>query len=242
MRISQVLASCSLDQTEAGILLASVLKKDRTFLHAYPEKQLTEGQNLKFVSLLKRRKNSEPLAYILGYKEFYGLKFLVSHDVLIPRAETEDLVEAALDKIKGLTRPVVADIGTGSGCIAISIAVNNPRTKIYATDISKKALEVARKNARLHGVTDQITFLEGNLLDPLKEDLDLIVANLPYIPEKRYHDLPTEIKEYEPKLALFSEQKPLSLYQILFSQAKKVLKPAGSIIYEVDGKVFTKEL
>ena len=242
MLIKEILKTFPINKTEAEIILADLLGKDRSFLHAYPEFNLTRPQEHRYIELLRRRESNEPLAYILGHKEFYGREFYVDRRVLIPRTETEDLVDQIISYIKSnysIKRLIkIADVGTGSGCIAITLARLLPNAKIYATDIDQSALEVAKKNAKYHQVEDKIIFLEGDLLSPLSESVDIIVANLPYIKSAVIKKLDPQISKWEPKIALDGGADGLALYRVLFKQAEKVLKPNGTIFYELDGKVF----
>ena len=242
MLIKEILKTFPINKTEAEIILADLLGKDRSFLHAYPEFNLTRPQEHRYIELLRRRESNEPLAYILGHKEFYGREFYVDRRVLIPRTETEDLVDQIISYIKSnysIKRLIkIADVGTGSGCIAITLARLLPNAKIYATDIDQSALEVAKKNAKYHQVEDKIIFLEGDLLSPLSESVDIIVANLPYIKSAVIKKLDPQISKWEPKIALDGGADGLALYRVLFKQAEKVLKPNGMIFYELNGKVF----
>ncbi|MEX0616906.1 MAG: peptide chain release factor N(5)-glutamine methyltransferase [Candidatus Woykebacteria bacterium] len=242
MTIKEALAANPIDKIEAEIVLSGLLRKDRSFLYAHPEFRLSKTRTSKLTSKLKRRERGEPLAYILGYKEFYGLKFYVDKRVLIPRQETEELIEKVFNwiKKKNLTAPSICEVGTGSGCIAVTLAKLAPSAKIYAIDIDKHALEVAKKNAKLHGVSEKITFLQGDLLTPLSEKVDLIVANLPYIPTKKISSLQGELRDWEPRVALDGGTDGKELYLKLFKQAMNFLKPSGVIFYEVDGQVFKK--
>ena len=245
MLIKEILKTFPINKTEAEIILADLLSKDRSFLHAYPEFKLTRPQEHRYIELLKRRESNEPLAYILGYKEFYGLRFFVDKRVLIPRPETEDLVDQVLkfveDNYPGM-QIKIADVGTGSGCIAVTLAVCLPEAKIFATDINQDALGLAKKNAKYHQVEDKIIFLEGDLLSPLSESVDIIVANLPYIKSAGIKKLDPQISKWEPKIALDGGSDGLKLYRFLFKQAEKVLKLNGTIFYELNGKVFNKSV
>src|SRR5215467_888803 len=170
----------------AQVLLSHTLHVDRSYLFAYPEHVLTSEQEQQYQTLIERRSQGEPMAYLIGHKEFYGLEFLVDKRVLIPRPETELLVETALGFIRSMLDtgqvPVVADIGTGSGAIPIVLAVREPRLPyLYASDISAEALDVARLNSLRHHVERRIRLLQGDLLDPLPEPVDLLIANLPYV-------------------------------------------------------------
>jgi len=264
MRIEQLLPSIAHDRVVPEIILADILEKDRSFLYAHPNYNLPNDQTLQFIDKLKRRDNGEPLAYILSGKEFYGLKFFVDKRVLIPRPETEEIVDLVLDLAKSRSdKLIICDVGTGSGCIAITLAKMLPQAKIYATDVSKKALNVAKKNAKYHNVENvvlpnvtsetstfsrsnklpienKITFLKGDLLNPLSEKVDVIVANLPYIKTAKISQLDTKIYGWEPIIALDGGENGKSLYNQLFSQASYHLKTNGIIFYEVDGKIYTK--
>ncbi|MBN2239546.1 MAG: peptide chain release factor N(5)-glutamine methyltransferase [Dehalococcoidales bacterium] len=215
---------------EAEVLLRYVLNVERTFLFTCPDKELTSDEHRKFMGLINRRTKGEPTAYITGTREFYGLDFKVNPSVLIPRPETELLVDTTIQAVNEFSYKTIADIGTGSGCIAVSLAVNLPAIKIYATDISSSALETACKNAELHDVSGRITFLEGNLLVPLPEKIDIIVANLPYITQA---DLPSvNTLDYEPESALHGGANGLVEIFNLISQSKEYLTPGGTLLLE----------
>jgi release factor glutamine methyltransferase len=229
---------------DAEILLSYVLKKPREFILAHPEKKLTKSQVARCALCVMRRIKGEPIAYITGHKEFYGLDFFVNKNVLIPRPETELMVDEALKILKAKdTRclighrvsRIIIDVGTGSGCIIITLAKNlNSKFKIqnskfFATDISKPALAIARKNAKLHQVDKQIKFLHGNLLEPIIKKIKsleirnynlVILANLPYLTPAQIKNSPS-IK-YEPKLALSAGKDGLKYYRRLFKQIKNV--------------------
>ena len=234
---------------DSEILLSHILKKDRSFLFANLNKKLTIKQNKHFQKLLNRRLNCEPIAYIINQKEFYGLNFYINKDVLIPRPETETLVEAVLDvlNVENVQEKQsnnsniynnlnILDVGTGSGCIAISLAKNIPQAKIYATDISKKALKVARLNARKHRILSRIKFLHGNLLNSTlkKIKFDIIIANLPYLSEKQYKNTKNDIKNYEPKSALIAQNYGMNFYIKLLKQIPLYIKKEGHILFEID--------
>lgn len=229
---------------EAEILLSEILKKPREFIIAHPEKKLAAGQTAKFQFQISLRLKGEPIAYLTGHKEFYGLNFKVNKNVLIPRPETELMVDEAL-KIAahppwlaknetGISQPkTFIDVGAGSGCIAITLA-KLIRQQFIAIDISEKALVAARKNAKLNGVNKQIKFLKGGLLSPIIHnslsiihDSLIILANLPYLTKKQIKNSPS-IKR-EPEIALYAGKNGLALYEKLFRQAKKI-KTAKNII------------
>ncbi len=239
MTIKEILKQSKIKGVETEILLSAVLKKDRSFINAFPETILSKVQENRVNDFIDRRTKNEPIPYILGFKEFYGLKFLVNQDVLIPRPETEKLVEQILnhtskERHQNLT---VADVGTGSGCIAITLAIKNPKLHIIATDTSSQALAVAIKNAKLHQVENRIKFIESNLLEKVNEKMDVVATNLPYIPTSNWERLPAEIKYFEPRLALDSGKSAYILYHLLFEEAAKKLNPGGVIFYEIDGSI-----
>lgn len=236
MTIAKVFKNSSLPLVETEILLAAALNKDRSFIKSFPETILSRTEKYKTIKFIDRRLKHEPISYILGFKEFYGLKFLVNENVLIPRPETENLVEQIL-KFSANRNLTIIDVGTGSGCIAIALAVKNPRLTIIATDISQQALKVAKKNAKFHQVENQVKFIQSDLLAKVSQKVDIIAANLPYIPTRNWTNLPVEIKNYEPRLALDSGKSSTNLYHKLFQQSLKQLKPNGTIFYEIDGDI-----
>jgi release factor glutamine methyltransferase len=186
-----------------------------------------------FEQLVERRLRGEPLAYLTGEREFMGLSFNVSPAVLVPRPETELLVETALVLLReGGPSPLVVDVGTGSGAIAVSLAVHHPPVRVVAVDISGAALVVARANARRHGVADRVSFVQGNLLADIGGPADLIAANLPYIPSGELDGLPAEVR-CEPRLALDGGPDGLDLYRRLVPQALRLLKPGGHLLAEL---------
>lgn len=222
---------------EAELLLADTLETDRTGLLAGLSDLLSEERQRHLDSLLSRRMQREPLAYLRGKREFYGLDFHVGPGVLIPRPETETLVEEALalaalrESKQGL---IIADVGTGSGIIAVSLAVHLPRSKLYATDISNTALSTAQGNARRHGVDARIAFLGGDLMEPLPERVDIVAANLPYLSTGAIQDLEPEIALYEPREALDGGPGGLDLVRRLLAQAPGHLRTGGALLLELD--------
>jgi len=211
---------------ESELLLRHTLDIDRVQLYIDLEKELTPRQEKALRRFLERRLGGEPSAYITGHREFYGLDFEVNHSVLIPRPESELLVETALAIAREHPLSLIADVGTGSGAIAISLAVNLPEAKIYATDISRAALEVAAVNCRKHGVSDRVHLLEGNLLEPLPEAVDLIVANLPYVSRSELSP------GAEPPLALDGGAGGTKLIELFCRQVGGKLK-AGWLLLEI---------
>jgi len=228
-------AACLTSHLDAQVILAHVLAVDRTWLFAHHEYQLTTEQATSYTDLIVRRMNHEPVAYLIGRKEFYGLEFMVDRRVLIPRPETELLVDAVLDQIDLRDhRPLrIADVGTGSGAIALSIAANEPNAILYAIDVSPTALEVASANAQRLDQRKQVTLLQGDLLTPLPESVDIIVANLPYISSPVYPTLDSDVRDYEPQLALESGPEGLDAMARLLAQTPHYLRVNGVIYLEI---------
>ncbi|NMC27180.1 MAG: peptide chain release factor N(5)-glutamine methyltransferase [Syntrophomonadaceae bacterium] len=219
---------------EAEILLAHALDKDRVYLYANYEKPINQDERDVYRSYLKRRIAGEPAAYIVGRQEFMSLVFMVSPDVLIPRPDTEVLVEtilrlAAQDEIQR-----ICDVGTGSGAIAISLAAYLQSAEVFAVDISAPALAIARQNADRHQV--QVDFRLGDLLEPMRGEapLDVIVANLPYVTSRQIQELDPGVKDYEPRLALLASGDGLDLYRRMIPQALQCLRPGGYLLIEID--------
>ncbi len=225
---------------EAQVLLSAVLGVERATVYAYPEREVTPEQAERFFQLVARRARGEPVAYLFGSKEFFGRDFFVDRRVLIPRPETEILVEAALAVVRGKLSagqvPLVADIGTGSGAIPITLAVEEQRLPyLYACDISSDALEVAYLNCVSHHVEERVRLLQGDLLEPLPESVDLLTANLPYVGTREMVTLERDVKDYEPHQALFSGTNGLDLLQRLCKDARRseILKPGAVMLLEI---------
>jgi len=235
-RLASISDSSALD---ASVLLAHILNRSRTWVMAHPHPTLTPKQQEHLHNSLARLENGEPLPYVLGHWEFFGMEFDITPDVLIPRPETELLVEKAIAWLQEAPlRRTVADIGTGSGVIAVSIASNIADINILATDISSEALEVAKKNALKFKVEHRIEFVQCDLL-PARPDsfsteqhLDLICANLPYIPTEMLHTLP--VYGREPALALDGGPDGLDLFRKLMRLAPHWLAPNGLILLEIE--------
>jgi release factor glutamine methyltransferase len=222
----------------AELILMHVLSCDRAWLYAHPEAPLIAEYAAKFFALAAQRAAGTPTQHLTGKQEFWGLEFEVTRDVLIPRPETEHLIEVALSRLGESRRNAplrVVDVGTGSGCIAVALAKELPNAKIFATDISSAALVVARRNSERHGVADRIAFVECNLLDGLCEEspFDLIVSNPPYVARDDSGSLSTEVRDHEPPIALFAGDDGLALYPSLISQAAACLKPGGLLVLEL---------
>ena len=216
---------------ESELLLRDALRIGQVQLYQEPDRRLTPREEAGFWRLVERRLRGEPTAYITGRREFYGLSFSVDSSVLVPRPESELLVAEAL-RI-ACSRPVtrVAEIGTGCGAIAITLALGLPEARIYATDISAPALKVARLNCQNHGVADRICLLAGDMLDPLPVPVDLIVANLPYVPELEVSRL--GLADFEPLLALDGGRDGLEKIGRLCSGVGDKLRPGGFLLLEM---------
>lgn len=224
---------------DAEVLLSHILERDRAWLITHNNDNLDNENYRLFEDAINRRSRREPLQYIIGRQEFWGLDFIVTPDVLIPRPETELLVETAVEIVKGSSaRATIADLCTGSGCVAISLAKEIGDARIFATDMSMQALAVARENARTHGVSDRIRFIAGNLYQPLekfdlRDRVDVITANPPYI---RSGDLPmlqAEVKDYEPEIALIAGLEGTEIQKKIIDNALAFLKKQGALIMEM---------
>ncbi len=219
---------------DAELLLLRVIDRDRTFLLTHPEVELTPAQITQYDAWLRRRITHEPIQYILGEQEFYGLTFVVTPDVLIPRPETEHLVDALLARVRHDEALHIADIGTGSGAIAVALARALPRAHFTALDISEAALAVAQRNAAAHHVENRMQFLRSDLLNTVAgEHFDAIVSNPPYVAEADRAALEPQVRDYEPASALFAGPSGLDIYQRLIPQAYAALKPGGWLLMEI---------
>jgi len=227
---------------DAEVLLAEALECQRIqlytrFAEVPPDEPLT-----KFRAWVKRRAAGEPVAYLVGYREFYSLRFSVTPDVLIPRPETEDVVVSALEACKSFPKPIrIIDVGTGSGCIAVALAKQLKSDFVMAaTDLSLEALAVARSNAEAHKVSDKIRFYEGDLLEALPEGskpVHLIVSNPPYIGRRETDTVEEDVKKYEPDSALFAGEQGTEVILRLVEQAPRFLLPGGKLIFEASPEV-----
>jgi release factor glutamine methyltransferase len=230
------------------LLLLHALGRDRTWLYTHPEAPLDLADAEKYFALIERRAAGEPTQYLTGKQEFWGLEFEVTPAVLIPRPETEHLMEVALARLgprgfilhlnSGLPREKlrVADVGTGSGCLAVALAGELPHAEVFAMDISGAALEVARRNATRHHVADRIHFLQADLLEALKQEaqsFDLIVSNPPYVARKDAPQLQREVRDHEPQAALFGGPSGVEIYARLIEEAGKLLRPGGILVLEL---------
>jgi release factor glutamine methyltransferase len=218
---------------DARLLLEHVLQTSHSYLVAHGDELLPADQERHYQRLLARAARREPVPYLTGSAPFYGREFMVNSAVLIPRPETELLVEAAAAWAGHRTALQVVDVGTGSGCIAVTLAQLLPQATIEATDISAEALEVARHNAEQHEVAGRIRFYQGHLLEPISEQPDLIVANLPYIADVEWTMVDDTVKWYEPAVALRGGPDGLEQIRALLAQATTRLAPAGAIFLEI---------
>jgi release factor glutamine methyltransferase len=219
---------------DAALLLGFVLNRERAFLIANDDRDLIDEEIERFFELIERRAADEPIQYITGRQEFFGLVFEVNEDVLIPRPETEILVEAAIEVLREKENPYFCDVGTGSGCIPISILANLENAKAVAVDISSDALAVARKNAEKHRVSERIEFYESDVFAVFQNPkFDLIVSNPPYIPNKDLPDLPREVREHEPHAALFGGDAGTEIITQLLMDAPKFLIENSYLMFEI---------
>jgi release factor glutamine methyltransferase len=232
----------------AELLLMHVLGQDRTWLYTHPEARIDPGDAERYFVLVTRRGAGEPTQYLTGKQEFWGLEFEVTPVVLIPRPETEHVVEVALERLgaRGIkirldtgapSLPLrVADVGAGSGCLAVALAYELPHAQVFATDVSAPALAVASRNAARHGVSDRISFLRTDLLDGLSREpssFDLIVSNPPYVGSNEAATLPREVRDHEPHEALFGGPTGVEIYARLIEQAGSLLRPGGILVLEL---------
>lgn len=231
----------------AELLLMHVLDRDRAWIYTHPEEELEPAAADRYLALVTRRAAGEPTQYLTGKQEFWGLEFEVTPAVLIPRPETEHVVEVALERLgsrgikinmkTGLPSPPlrIADVGTGSGCIAVALANELPHAEVLATDISGPALEVARRNSIRHGVADRFRLLQTDLLASMNEaeSFDLIVSNPPYVARSESHQLSREVRDHEPAVALFGGPTGAEIYPRLIQQAASYLQRSGILVIEL---------
>jgi len=227
--VRERLSSAGIDEAglEAELLIRYVLDLDAVAFLNNLDKELIPRQERIIDSIVDRRRSGEPLAYIIGVREFYGLEFEVNPHVLIPRPETEHMVEKVIEIFGKTPAPIIADIGTGSGAIAVSLAVNIPQARIYATDISPEALETARGNAERHKVESHIIFLQGDLTASLPEAVDILIANLPYVKSSDC------VLSPEPQLALDGGIDGLDVIERLCNGLQGILKPGAWVLLEI---------
>jgi release factor glutamine methyltransferase len=221
----------------AETLLMFSLSCDRAYLFAHPERELTPQEKINYQEAIAQRAMGIPAQYITGHQEFWGMDFIVSPAVLIPRPETEHIVEAVMSLPPGTTSRIV-DVGTGSGCIALALAKELPQAEIHATDISPAALEIARANAARLGFDCRIRFHQTDLLHGFTPGtFDLIVSNPPYVGESEEDQVQLEVRKFEPRNAVFAGPTGLEIIERLIPQAHATLKPSGLLIMEMSGTI-----
>lgn len=233
---AEILAKSGINEPrrQAVSLLALALNKDRTFLIAHPEYEPGPGEQALFDEFLARRSAREPLQYIRGTQEFYGLEFEVAPGVLIPRPETEILVENSISLLADKEGPIFCEVGTGSGCIGISILHEAPAASAVGLDISGPALDLTQKNAQKHGVSDRLRLLRSDVFSAIAgEKFDLIVSNPPYIPKAEYDVLQPEVRDFEPETALTDGGSGLSIIERIAQDSPAFLKPGGFLLMEI---------
>ncbi len=220
---------------DAETLLLHLLRASRTLLFTDGSRSFSEAEQAAYAALIARRLAHEPIQYIVGHQEFYGLNLRVTPAVLIPRPETELLVEAVLERLPRNTSLRIVDVGTGSGAIAIAVAANLPQAEVVALDLSTAALEVARANVAAHGLEARVRLVESDLLAAVaaEDAFDAILSNPPYVPLSDRETLHPQVREYEPAMALFAEDDGLAIYRRLIPQAFAALKPGGLLALEI---------
>lgn len=224
------------DRRTASALLGHALYVDRAQLIIRSNEEIDQSRFEEFSDFIHRRAAGEPLQHITGRQEFYGLDFAVNRDVLIPRPETEFLVERVIALSRNLSAPLIVDVGTGSGCIAVALALNIADARIIATDISPAAIEAARLNARRHKVEEKIEFLEGDLLAPLagrEGAIDILASNPPYVPLSRPDMVQREVRDWEPEVALFGGEEGIDFYGRLLRESLPFVKTGGWLVCEI---------
>ncbi|MGA8622554.1 MAG: peptide chain release factor N(5)-glutamine methyltransferase [Candidatus Sulfotelmatobacter sp.] len=251
MRLKQALTSAIAQLTakqvpsprmNAELLLMFSLDCDRAYLFAHPERDLTADEASRYEAALAERKRGVPAQYITGRQEFWGIDLIVTPAVLIPRPETEHVIETVLDLVGRALLPAsalhIADVGTGSGCIALALAKELPQAEIYATDTSASALEVARANAARHQLESRIQFREADLLAGFENNsFDLIVSNPPYVGEFEIDSVQLEVRKFEPRNAVFAGPAGTEVIARLIPQAYAALRPGGWLVMEISGTI-----
>jgi len=226
----------------AELLLMFTLGCDRAYLYAHPERELAADEASRYESALTERARGVPAQYITGHQEFWGMDLIVTAAVLIPRPETEHVVETVLDLVGRALLPAsslhIADVGTGSGCIALALAKELPQAEIHATDISAAALEIARANATRHQLESRIHFVEHDLLAGFETDyFDIIVSNPPYVGESEEDQVQLEVRKFEPRNAVFAGPTGVEVIARLIPQARAALRPGGWLVMEISGTI-----
>jgi release factor glutamine methyltransferase len=226
------------------LLLMFTLECDRAYLHAHPERKLSPDEQSRYDQALAERERGIPAQYITGHQEFWGMDLIVTPSVLIPRPETEHVIETVLERVRVGRAPSpadplrIADVGTGSGCIALALAKELPHAEIHATDISLAALEIARANAARHQLEDRIQFHRTDLLQGLAPGaFDFVVSNPPYVGKSEEEQVQLEVRKYEPRSAVFAGDTGLEVIERLIPQAAESLKPGGWLVMEISGSI-----
>jgi release factor glutamine methyltransferase len=227
----------------AELLLMFTLRCDRAYLYGHPERELTQEEQTRYAEALQQRSSGTPAQYITGHQEFWGIDLIVSPAVLIPRPETEHVIESVLDRVR--ERRVasrgelkIVDVGTGSGSIAIALAKELPQAEIHATEISAAALEIARANAARHQLQSRIRFHQTDLLEGVQGGaFDFVVANPPYVGEAEEDEVQLEVRKFEPRQAVFAGHTGMEVIERLIPQALEVLKPGGWLVIEISGTI-----
>ena len=219
----------------AETLLMFVLGVNRAYLYAHPERELNDDQQARYHEVIGQRSTGMPSQYITGHQEFWGLDFVVSPAVLIPRPETEHLVETVLELAREVPRPRIVDVGTGSGCIALALTHELKNAEVYAVDLSADALEIARANAARLQLDGKVTFLQCNVLAALadRRDFDFVVSNPPYVGNDEADKVQRSVFEFEPRMAVFSGESGLDVIRPLIAQAHVALKSGGWLAMEI---------
>jgi release factor glutamine methyltransferase len=226
----------------AELLLMFILSCDRAYLFAHPERKLSTEEESSYEAALAERVRGVPAQYITGHQEFWGMDLIVTPAVLIPRPETEHVIETVLElraaEVRAPQSKVrIVDAGTGSGCIALALAKELPRAEIHATDISPDALEIARANAARHQLERRIHFHQADLLEGVKRDFDFVVSNPPYVGESEEDQVQLEVRKFEPRNAVFAGPAGTEVIARLVPQAKQILRPGGWLIMEISGTI-----
>ncbi|HZC25021.1 MAG TPA: peptide chain release factor N(5)-glutamine methyltransferase [Candidatus Binatia bacterium] len=224
----------------AELLLRFVLNCDRAYLFAHPERELTEQEESHYESALAERSRGVPAQYIIGHQEFWGMDLIVTPAVLIPRPETEHVIETVLELVShgpSSHSIRIVDVGTGSGAIALALANELPKAELHATDISGAALEIARANAARHQLEKRIQFSEADLLGNLIPPFDVVVSNPPYVGESEEDQVQLEVRKFEPRTAVFSGATGTEVIGRLIPKARAALRPGGWIVMEISGTI-----
>ena len=241
--LDQLTAACvGSPRLNAETLLMFTLGCERAYLYAHPERQLTTDERSRYGAAIEKRAQGIPAQYITGHQEFWGMDFIVSPAVLIPRPETEHVIETVLELLKGSGATSldlrIIDVGTGSGCIACALAKELPHAEIHASDVSPPALEIARANAARHQLESRIQFLQTDLLQGLPPSyFDIVVSNPPYVGESEADQVQLEVRKFEPRNAVFAGPTGLEVIERLIPQAQAVLKPGSCLVFEISGTI-----